>query len=91
MKYSTLHKGDDLQLTICVCYSLEMAINVIVSFDMQGWKGIWEEAEVVNSAKPYAMNDDMDVMLVFYKLIKKVCVVAIPLMFIMFEYMRFYN
>jgi hypothetical protein len=59
-------------------------------FDTQDWKGILEEPELVNSVKPYVMND-MDIMLVFYKLIKKVCVVAIRLMLMIFEYMRFYN
>jgi hypothetical protein len=27
-KYSLLYRGDSLRLTICACYTLEMALNV---------------------------------------------------------------
>lgn len=44
-----LHEEDDLWLTICACYSSEIALNtsLCVSIDnMQDWRGIQKEAEV---------------------------------------------
>jgi hypothetical protein len=41
--YGMLYKGDGLRMSICACYSLEMALNIDldVSFDnMQDCEGI---------------------------------------------------
>jgi hypothetical protein len=57
VKFSILSEEDSLQLTICECYSWEMALQVglDVWFD---WKGVWEDGGKVNSAKAYTRNDE---------------------------------
>lgn len=52
MKFSVSYKVKCLGLTICVCYSWDMALNM--GLDWKDWKEIWEKAGRVPNNKGYA-------------------------------------
>jgi hypothetical protein len=61
VKCSILYEGSGSRLTICRCYSWEIALNVglDVSFkDLQEWKGIREKVWQVNRTKSYVADDE---------------------------------
>jgi hypothetical protein len=64
------YKGGGLRLIICACYSWETALNVILVatfYNMQGSKGIREEAREVSSTKAYTRNDETNSRRVWHK------------------------
>jgi hypothetical protein len=55
-------KGDNLWVTVCLCYSWEMALNISLreSFiNMLDWKGIQKKEGEVNSINAYMTNDEV--------------------------------
>jgi hypothetical protein len=54
VKCSILYQGENLGLTVCACYSWEMALII----GLENWKGIGEKEGEVKSLKACMLNHE---------------------------------